>query len=381
MTSALKSVFLKGGEAPRSPRIFKKRIGKVDPGIAHGEAVAIRDPGGRFVGRGFYSPRSVIAARVLDRDEHGPPIDGAWFARRIRAAQRLRTDVLRLPDVTDAWRVVHAEGDGLSGLVIDKFADAYVVEVGCRGMFERLHEIEGALDGEVVVRADATGARVEGFSAQDRRAKPVHRTIHEHGLKYRVDCRGGHKTGFFVDQRESRRRVAELARGRRVLDLCSYTGGFALNAIRGGAKSVVAVDLDEEVVAAARENARLNGMKLQAEHADVFDFLRSRPKSDFIVLDPPKLARTPKELGRGRSKSVDFNKLAIGALAPGGLLYTFSCTGLFSESDFVGQVREAARKAGRSARILEVTGQPGDHPVHVDCPESRYLGCVLLQVD
>jgi len=377
----MRNVYLRGGAAPKNPRIFKKRVGRVEAGISPGEAVTVREAEGRFVGRGFYSPRSVIAVRILDREEQGPPIDEAWFARRIRDAARMRERVLRLGDVGDCWRVVHAEGDGLSGLVIDRFAHVHVVEVGCRGMFERLFEIEAALEGEVVVRADATSAEVEGFSCEDRLADPVKVVVHEHGLSYEVDCRGGHKTGFFVDQRDSRRRVFELARGRRVLDLCCYTGGFALNAARGGARSVVGVDLDEWAVAGAEENARRNGLAVRFEHADVFEFLREKPSTDLVVLDPPKLARTRRGLVAARRKSVDFNRLAMEALDPGGLLFTFSCTGLFSEADFLSHLREAAADSGRSVRILETWGQPGDHPVHLHCPESRYLGCVLLQVD
>lgn len=377
----MRSVHLRGADAPRNPRIYRKRIGRADNGIRPGDVVAVRTAESRFVGRGFYAPKSVIGARILDRDEDGPPIDGAWFRRKIRAAGRLRTSALRLREVTNAWRVVHAEGDGLSGLVIDRFADTHVVEVGCRGMFEHLHAIEEALDGDVVVRADENAARIEGFSVRDRHAGEKTVVVEEHGLKYRVDCRGGHKTGFFVDQRDSRRRLCGLARGRRVLDLCCYTGGFSLNALRGGARSVRAVDLDEDAVAGARENARMNGLALPIEHADAFDVLRDRPKADLIVLDPPKLARSNKELPRARKKSVDFNRLALEALEPEGLLYTFSCTGLFSEADFLAHLREAAARAGRSARVLEVTGQPGDHPVHVDCPEGRYLTCVLLQAD
>ncbi|MHC4960128.1 MAG: class I SAM-dependent rRNA methyltransferase [Planctomycetota bacterium] len=378
----MRSVFLGGGKPPRSPRIFRKRVRRTDPGIEPGEVVALRATDGTFLGRALYSPRSVIAARVLDREEHGPPIDDAWFAARIGAAAELR-ERLGIPACTNSWRMVHAEGDGLSGLVIDKYDDLHVVELSSRGMFERLDAIESALSGRpgrIVVRADEAIQKVEGFSVRDRHAEPARAVVREHGLEYEIDGRGGHKTGFFLDQREARRRVAELARGRRVLDLCCYTGGFALNAARGGARSVLGVDLDEWAVAEAAANADRNGLAAAFEHADVFDFLRSGPDADLIVLDPPKLAKSPRDLPRARRKSVDFNRLAIEALPPGGLLFTFSCTGLFAAIDFFHQVREAAHHAGRSVRVLERTSQPCDHPVDVDCPESSYLNGLLLAV-
>jgi 23S rRNA (cytosine1962-C5)-methyltransferase len=379
------SVYLRGNDAPRHPRIFKKRIRKADGGIRPGDVVAVRTEDGTFVGRAFYSPRSVIAARILDRDEHGPPVDQDWFRARISAAAALR-HALRLGDVTDAYRVVHAEGDGLGGLIVDRFADVAVIEVRARGFFEHLEEIEEAVRvvlgvERIVVRADPRVEEIEGFSVVDRRAPDVATIVSEHGLRFHVDCSRGHKTGFFVDQREARREVAVLAAGRRVLDLFCYTGGFALATARGGAGTVTGVDLDETALELAAENARLNGLeKVEFEHADAFDVLRRKPSADLIVLDPPKLASHRRDLGQARRKSVDLNTLALAALPPAGLLFTFSCTGLWGEADLADHVREAARRARRSVRVLRVTGQPPDHPVHVECPESRYLTGLLLSV-
>ena len=384
----MKSVFLRGDDAPLNPRIFKKRVARAESGIRPGEAVAVRTASGRFVGRALWSPRSVIAARILDREEHGPPVDAGWFAERIAAAHDLRVNVLRLNEVANAWRVVHAEGDGIPALVIDRYADVAVLEVGARGVFEHLDGIVDAVRSivgarEVVVRADRRIEEIEGFRAVDRRAGRVVTEIREHGLRFGVDCTGGHKTGFFVDQRESRLEVGRLAKGRRVLDLCCYTGGFALAAAKGGAKSVTAVDLDEEAVDRARENATRNGLDLELLHADVFDFLRGRrgPPAELVVLDPPKLAARARDLGVARKKSVDFNRLALEALAPGGLLFTFSCTGLLSPDDFHRHLKEASVHAGRPVRVLRVTGQPPDHPVSIHCPESRYLTGILCQAE
>lgn len=381
----MRSVFLNAPKAPRNPRIYKKRIKRAESGIRAGEPVAVRTSDSAFVGRAFYNPRSVIAARILDREEKGPPVDRAWFFRRIQSALALRREALGLEGITNAYRVVHAEGDELGALMIDRFADVAVIEVGSRGMFEHVEGIESCVRellgvDRVVVRADKKVEEIEGFRAFDRRAADVECEIFEHDLRFRVQCSRGHKTGFFVDQREARREVAQLARGRHVLDLCCYTGGFSLAAARGGAKSVRGVDLDEEAIAVARENGRLNSLDVSFEHADAFDALRAGARADLIVLDPPKLASSPRELGRARAKSIDFNALALEALQPGGLLLTFSCTGLFSSEDFLHHLREASVRAGRPARVLRVTGQPPDHPVHLDCPEGRYLSGVLLEV-
>lgn len=381
----MESVLLKGAEAPLNPRIFQKRLRRPEGPVRPGEPVALRTGDGRFVGRAFYSPRSVIGARILDRDENGPPIDGAWFRGKIESAAELRRSVLRIPAVTDAWRCVHAEGDGLSGLILDLYGDIAVIEVSCRGMFEHLHEIETAAREvlgarRIVVRSDPAVERIEGFSTLDRRAPEATATIREHDLAFRVDCRRGHKTGFFVDQRDARRLLARLAKDRTVLDLCCYSGGFALAAARGGARSARGFDLDEEAVAMARENAKLNRLDVEFGHADAFEVLRSGARAEIVVLDPPKLGAHHGEMARARRKSIDFNALALGAVEPGGLLFTFSCTGLFSEEDFLAHLREAARKAGREARLLQATGQPPDHPVDLFCPESRYLTGLLLQV-
>jgi len=382
----MRTIELRGNQAPLNPRIYRKRIRRAEAGIRPGEVAAVRTADGGFVGRAFYSASSVIGARILDRDEHGPPVDAAWFARRLRAALALRRDTLRLDEVTDAYRVAHAEGDDLPALVVDRYGAIAVIEVGARGVFERLGELEEVvgelLEAEqVVVRAAPAAERAEGFSVADRHARPARTVVTEHGLRYHVDCRAGHKTGFFVDQREARREVARLAAGRSVLDLCCYTGGFTLAALKGGAREAVGVDLDEEAVSLARANASLNGLGgARFEHADAFDYLRAGARADLVVLDPPKLAAQRRLLGAAHRKSVDLNALALRAVRPGGLLFTFSCTGLFRAEDLLAQVREASVRAGRPARILRETGQPPDHPVHVHCPEGRYLSGLLLEV-
>jgi len=379
------TITLGGEKVPRNPRLFSKRIRRAEKGIKPGELVHVLDGNGRFVGRAFYSPDSVIAARIVDRDENGPPLDKAWWTARFKEALSLRRDVLRLPQVTDAYRVVHAEGDGLSGLIIDRFRGIAVVEVGCRGVFNHMDEIEESLKevldvGTVVVRADEGVEKRERFRANDPHGKPAVTEIKEHDITYVVDGRGGHKTGFFCDQREARMLVHQLARGRTVLDCCSYTGGFALNAARGDAESVIAVDLDEWAVAQVREGAQRNNAKVHAVHADAFDFLRADPKADIVILDPPKWAKDRRALDSARRKNLDLNTLGVKAVNPGGMLFTFSCTGLVSGAEYEQTVRDAVRRAGRSARVLRRTMQPPDHPIALDCPETEYLHGILLQI-
>ncbi len=386
----MRNVFLRPGPVPLTPRLFRKRVRRADRGLRPGELVAVRDVGGGFVGRAFWSPEGNIALWVLDRDENGPPIDGAWFFQKIAAAQAIRTDTLALSDVTDAYRIAHAEGDGLPALIIDRFHDVAVVDVGSRGMFEHLDEIEEAvlaLDGieHVVVRAGDRVCEREGFSLGAIPPPSIETEISEYGLRFSVDCGGGHKTGFFVDQRDNRVSVSDLAAGRRVLDLCCYTGGFALAAVRGGATAVTAVDLDEKAIEKAKVNARLNAQldgasRIEWRHADAFDVLREGVTADLVVLDPPKLASHRDQLQNAWRKAVDLNALGLGAVTPGGLLFTFSCTGLFSLIDFSNQLREASVRAGRDVRVLQTIPQPPDHPVHVHSPEGRYLHGALLYV-
>jgi 23S rRNA (cytosine1962-C5)-methyltransferase len=191
-----------------------------------------------------------------------------------------------------------------------------------------------------------------------------------------VDFETGHKTGFFCDQRDNRREVAALAKGRALLDLCCYTGGFSVHAARAGASRVTAVDLDEDALGVAKANAKLNGVTLERVHADVFDWLRRAPRPapyDVIVLDPPKMARNRLEIGKARRAYYDMNRMAMEIARPGAVLVTCSCSGLVSEEEFLGVLREAARAASREYRVFRVSGAGADHPVSSLFPEGRYL--------
>lgn len=385
--SAQKTVRLRTVVSAGDAWIFRKMVGDADPRTEPGEVVRVLDREGSFVAQAFWNPRSEIALRVLTRDE--APVDEAWFRRMVRRAVSLRRDVLSLERDSDAWRAVFAEGDGLPGLVADRFAHVLSCQVSTLGIYRAFpvlsDELKRHLGATVVhVAADPKIATLEGFPVPQSAGDAARTAIREHGLRFDVDCARGHKTGFFLDQRESRLRVRELSHGRRVLDLCCYTGGFALNAAKGGAASVDAVDLDEDAIAAARGNAARNGLgeRVRFVHADVFAHLRSlaAPPPDLVVCDPAKQAVRKDEVPRALRYYADLNALVFEKAARDALVLTCSCTGLVSEHEFLGALARAAAAARRDVTFLEVRGAPADHPVPASFPQARYLKTVLCRV-
>jgi 23S rRNA (cytosine1962-C5)-methyltransferase len=401
-----------GAELPRislrsvrlHPHLFRKLLDKVDSSARPGDLVAIYTPQGELLGHGLYNPRAEIAVRMLNFGGAAPETD-FWDTRLERAIQ-LRRDVLRLDAATDAYRVVHAEADGLSGLVVDRYGDALSAEVFSLAMFQRSQEILTRLSRllgttHTLVQVPVQTHGQEGFLADPVRSPglPAEIVITEFGTKFRVRFEGGHKTGFFCDQRDNRRRLAEFCAGRRVLDLCCYTGGFALQAKRlGNAADVTAVDLDEQAIAVARDNARLSQQKVNFIHADAFSYMRDMIANgrtfDVVVLDPPKLIRNRRELEEGTRTHLDLNRLAVQLVADGGLFLSCTCSGLLEEAEFLRLLHAAARQAGKPAgkgghapspprRVLQIlakTGAPPDHPVTMDCPETEYLKAVWMRV-
>jgi 23S rRNA (cytosine1962-C5)-methyltransferase len=392
MPAALPSLTLRGGQ-PVHPYVYSKRVMRADRGVKDGDVVRVLTREGRPCGYGFAHSQSQIAVRMLTYDPEVVP-DEAWLRARVAEAEGLRRDVLRLPEVTDAWRVVHAEGDGLSGLVVDRYGPVAVVGLFSLGWLRRADELTRVLREvlgveQVVLRADEKTERQEGFQAPPPpRVRRVR--IHERDVVFEVDPAGGHKTGFFLDQRENRARLAALARGRRVFDGMTYTGGFALSAALGGASQVRGMDLDEEAVAQARRNLGLcavpAGTQVTFDHGDVFDALRAyvagpeAERPDVLVVDPAKWARDRAGLGAAMAKYRDLNRLAFEAVRTGGLVLTCSCSGLVTEEMYLAMLRDAALDVRREVRMLSVTGAASDHPVAGAFPEGRYLKAVLLRV-
>lgn len=380
-------VRLKTERRSNHPWIFQKMVEKPDPKPRPGSIVDIQDRTGEWVGRGFYNGHSRIALRVLT-DRHDEAVDAAFFRRRLGRAIELRRQTLGLDAVTDAYRLVHSEGDDLSGLVIDRFADTLVIEYFSAGMWKQRDLIRRTLaefypEGDFYWFAEEHVAKQESFDCSVP-TPPAPVTITEHGLKFRVAPGLKHKTGFFADQRENRKRLAELSAGKRVLDLCCNSGGFAVYAKAGGASEVVGVDLDEEVLELAKHNGRVNKTPVRFVQADIFHWLRDAALNgeqfDSVILDPAKMTRDREQILPALKKYLDMNKLAMGVVKPGGILLTCSCTGLVSEEQFLDSIRRAAFYANRTVQILEVRGAGADHPWLAHVPESRYLKAVFCRV-
>lgn len=376
--------------ASSSPFIFKRMIAAVDPAARSGDAVSVYDRGGRLFGQGLYHAKSQIAVRILTYEDR--PIDETFFRERLEQAVRWRQQLFAADERTNVYRLVHAEGDGLSGLIVERYADWIAIELFSLGMYQRLDTIKRLLTDltgveRFVVRADDRIEQIEGFRVDPQLSDAVTGTpeIAESGIRFRVDLRGGHKTGFFADQRENRRRLAQLARGADVLDVCCYTGGFGIYAGQlGGAKSVIGVDLDENAVDLARRNANLNQLRIKYVHADAFGYLRQMQtagnKYDVVVLDPPKFVGNREEFTEGARKYGDLNALGMTVVRPGGLLVTCSCSGSVARQPFLDIVKAAAGRVGRALQIVDQTGAGPDHPVMANCPESEYLKCVWARV-
>ncbi len=391
-------VKLKTPRNSRHPWIYKKmtqppRGLDLEPGTL----VEVRDKAGAFVGRAFYHPENTVALRLLTerRDEE---VDEAFFRARLARALDLRRAVIDLDAVGDCFRLVHAEADGFPGLVIDKFADVLLVEPYIAGWMHVMPELAVSLRAlfpgcRVAARADRGAAAKEGVSfakMEKQYPAPQSVTVTENGLRYAVDFESGHKTGFFLDQRDNRARVAALARGRSVLDLCCYSGGFALSAWKGGATEVFAVDLDEKAIAMAEANAALNAGKNAAKnirfvHRDMFDEMRERAasgrRSGLVVLDPPKLAASPEDAEKALRLYYDMNRAAVALVEPGGFFVTCSCSGAVPEERWRQAVRKAASDAGAELCIFDNTGPGRDHPVSGDFPQGKYLKALFARVN
>lgn len=371
------------------PWIYQKMVEKPSRKVPNGSVVDIVDRTGAWVGRGFWNGHSRISLRLLTTDPN-QAIDADFFRRRIAGAVALRREVLRLEEVTDAYRLVHSEGDHLSGLVVDRFGPVLVIEFFAAGMFRFREAILEALreqfpESRFYWFAEEHVQKQESFDCREP-PPPDPVVVVEHGLRFRVAPGAKHKTGFFLDQRDNRRRLADLCNGRRVLDLCCNTGGFALYAkALGKAEEVIGLDLDEEALELARGNAHLNQVRVRFVQSDLFPWLRDAiangQRFDVVVLDPSKQTRSREEIGQALKRYLDMNRLALQVVAPGGVFLTCSCTGLVREEEFLDVVRRAAWQAGRSVQVFQVSGAAGDHPWLLHVPESRYLKAVWCRVE
>ena len=367
------------------PWVFSGAIDRLDGSPVSGDTVDVLSSRGEFLARAAFSPCSQIRARVWTFADE--PVDNAFLRGRILTAIRSRSSI-PLPHDTGAFRLIHAESDGLPGLVVDRYGGTLVVQFLSAGAeFWRLAiagilvDLTGLTD--IYERSDADVRELEGLPARlgPLRGEPPQKCIiTENGLQFTVDLAGGHKTGFYLDQRLNRQRVRELSADRDILDCFCYTGGFSLNALAGGSRSVLSVDSSADALALCRQNVALNGLPVGRHNlleGDVFHLLRKfRDEArsfDLIVLDPPKFAPTAAMAEKAARGYKDINLLGFKLLCPGGLLVTFSCSGGVDSALFQSIVASAALDAGVQAQIEEHLFQAPDHPVALNFPEGAYL--------
>ncbi len=382
--------------------VFRKMVGRIAPEATNGGLVQVYDRDGAIFGTGLLNTQSQVALRMLCHNTQ--TVDEEFLPMRLQSAMELRHHTLQLEKVTNAYRLVHAEGDGLPGLIVDRLGDYAVVELFALAMYLRRDRITKTLQNllnlkEVLTRADEKIQNAEGFrlektfgpagrQANFEAPNRLSTIITENTLRFQIDLTSGHKTGFFCDQRDNRLALTHFCHNAQVLDVCCYTGGFGIYAAKlGQAANVTAVDLDEESLALARRNANLNSIAptvYQMVQADAFAYLRQMKQNsrsyDVIVLDPPKLVPTRLDFAEGRQKYFDLNKLALALVRPGGLLLTCSCSGLVDAVEFTSIIRGAARSAQRRVQILRQTGPGMDHPVATDYLEGGYLKCLWCRV-
>jgi 23S rRNA (cytosine1962-C5)-methyltransferase len=374
------------------PWVYAQAIERVEGGATRGDEVRVVDPRGNFLGRGFYSPGSAIPVRILARDE-GAAIDTAFFRRRFERARDARASLgLGASSETSGYRLVHAEGDELPGLVVDRFGDVLVVQLLTFGMKDREAIVLEALQHvfaprAIVDRTPQTAAKAEGFTPAQGvvRGEDVKElAFTERGLRWTIPIDLGQKTGFYFDQRDLRARVESLAKGKRVLDAYAYTGAFGLAAARGGASHVTSVDESALAIEVAAINARANGLadRVELVRNDARRVLSDAHASyDLVVLDPPRLA--PKR-GAREQALVAYSRLAeVGcrAVKPGGLMVLCSCSAAVNLDALTRALATGAVRANVRATVLERAFQGADHPVPAAFGEGLYLKSVLARID
>jgi 23S rRNA (cytosine1962-C5)-methyltransferase len=375
------------------PWVFRKALEQV-PKLPPGSVVDLTE-NGKFVARGYFDPHSAIAVRVLTRDPR-ENIDAEFVSRRVKQALAERRSLIDLTD-TDSFRLLHGEGDGLPGVVVDLYAGYAVLKLYSAGLTPYRHlivealkaalpELKGIIGRDEVARDDVedddgrgSGRMLYGPPAPDLIP------IRERGATFLVDAWRGQKTGFFLDQRENRFLIRRLAKDRDVLNCFCFSGGFSVNAALGGARSVFSVDLDPDAIALARENFTRNGLPAEKHDflaADVFKIIQSFKEEgrtfDLIILDPPAFAKSQRAVQAAIDGYASLNRQALALLRPGGLLATASCSARVGPDDFMGAVREASFKAGVDLALVEERYQPPDHPVRLQFPEGKYLKFYVL---
>ena len=359
-------------------------------GLEPGALVILEDADGQSLGVAMFNYRSLIAARMLSR-KADQAIDAAFFAERLARAAALREQFLG----GTHWRWIHAEADGLPGLVIDRYGEVVVLQANTAGMERLLEPLLEAVERVVgprcaVLRNDSSVRFLEGLAGYVRVAKgelapPI--AVEENGLVYLADPSEGQKTGWFFDQRANRAFVAAASKGARVLDLYCHTGGFAVAAAAAGARQVLAVDRSAPAIALASQVASRNkvAQKIRFETADAFerleDIAQSKERFEIVVVDPPAFVKAKKDHAAGLRGYRKLLRLAAAAVRPGGVLFAASCSQPVTIEEFAEQCRLGLADSGRGGRIIRISGADVDHPIHPALPQSTYLKAIALALD
>ncbi len=387
----------------RHPWVFSGAVAQVEGSPVDGDLVAVHSDSGQFLARGYWNSRSSICVRLLTWHEH-EAIDRAFWSRRLERSISARhvENRLREQGVVNAYRLVNAESDGLPGLVVDRYGDWLVMQALTLGVAVRKAEIVNILEdllhpAGIYERSDVDVREKEGLPPEtgvlSGQMPPDVIEIDENGRRFLVDVRQGHKTGFYLDQRENRAiigdwfRSDERAGERVVVNAFGYTGGFAVYALSSLVHRVITIDSSADALAMARRNVALNGFEAADEDfvvGDVFQVLRyyrdSGQRFDMIILDPPKFAQSAQQVEKAARGYKDINLLAFRLIKPGGVLATFSCSGAITEDLFQKIVFGALVDSGREAQIIRRLGQSPDHPVSLTFPEGAYLKGLLCRV-
>lgn len=372
------------------PWIFSNGIAKCEAKNI-GEIVEVFSDREEYVGTGYFNPNGSISVRILSRVQ-GENFDSVFFEKRFRELDELKREVL--PEKTTGYRLCYADADGLPGLIVDRYGDVFVFQIHTAGMDNFRKEIVSALKNAfnpsaIVERSDVEIRRQEGLKVLE----PV---IHfgnidgeiifeENGIKFYVDVIGGQKTGFFLDQRDTRKKLFDLSKGKKVLNLFCYTGAFSLYAAKGGAEKIVSVDISKTATEFVKKNFELNGLDGgEVVCMDVFDFLSTEKIKagdfDIIVCDPPAFAKSGGNVQKALKAYMDLNRKCMALLVEGGILFSSSCSGRVSLDDFRNTLKIAAGGARKDVRVISTIGQAVDHTDKLSFPEGRYLKTLVLQV-
>lgn len=372
------------------PWIYAQAIAEIEGAPGAGDVVSVVDPSGRFLGRGFYSPKSAIPVRIITRDP-AETLNELAIAKRIESAQAFRRQLGLPSTATNGYRLVHAEGDSLPGLIIDVFGDAVVVQLLTAGMKRRdaaiLAHIARITGAKTVIEAAASMKQSEGFETEWQivRGTDINALqFTEREFEFDVPTSLTQKTGYYFDQRETRARVESLSKGRRVLDAYAYLGGMGLAAARGGAASVVSIDSSASAIAAGSAIARHHGLDITYRREDVKRYLpdlyNQSERFDLVVIDPPKLVPTKRHREAGLKAYSKLNQNAMRLVESGGIFVSCSCSGALSSDDLLGVVAESARRVGRRADVFHIGGASPDHPSPAAFRQGRYLKTVFARL-